>query len=75
MAHLEPLKLNFAAKFFKMLGQQFLLASMPGEPLGRGPIAQSCLRYSYARAPLKGMSSKRKEDTAGAGLSSWTAVA
>jgi hypothetical protein len=30
---------------------------MPGVPLTRGPIAQIAFKYSYARAPLKGISS------------------
>ena len=41
---------------------------MPGEPLRRGPIAQSCFRYSYAWRPSKGMSSSFSDETAAAAL-------
>ena len=50
--------------FIGMVIFQIIVAIIPGEPLGRGPIAQSCFRSLYARWPSKGMSFNSSLETA-----------
>src|SRR3972149_3491019 len=50
--------------FLKCSASNFCWASMPGDPLGLGPMAHNCFRYSYACWPLKGMSCNRSAETA-----------
>ena len=59
MRHAEPLQLHLAAEAGKWAVKSFCCAHA-GRAAGAPPNRANCLRYSIARAPLKGICSRRR---------------